>query len=64
MSEPDEAKELTRAEHIARHKELHEALDRLLADFICHTNGAVLNRPIGELMEWSYRQTQSPDHKP
>ncbi len=43
-----------------KHIELHKALDELLADFITHTNEPVLDRPITDLVEWSYEQTKNP----
>jgi hypothetical protein len=41
--------------------ELHRALDELLAGFMATTRGTVLDRPIRDLVEWSYQQTQAPD---
>ena len=56
--------ELTRDEHISKHKELHHALDELVADWISH--GLISTRlpsksTIMELMHWSYTQTKVPD---
>jgi hypothetical protein len=51
-------------EHKQRHIELHQAFDELLAGFITATNEPPLNRPIKDLVEWSYKQTQEPDHPP
>ena len=54
---------MTRDEHIARHKKLHEALDELVADFITH-NGIgdyLLGKvSIMRLIEWSCEQTKNP----
>lgn len=59
---------MTPEEHKARHIELHRSLDELFADFIDKgvRSGEVefTQRPIMDLIQWSYRQTQSPDHKP
>lgn len=52
---------MTTAEHRARHQLLHRYFDELLADFIGHTRGPVLSKPIRELLEWSHRQTIEPD---
>ena len=59
---------MTHEELAARHKELHRALDELLACFIesylelAHSFGSVANesildQPIRKLLEFSYRQT-------
>lgn len=55
---------LTRARHIARHKELHLALDELVADFL-EMNDAALpsNTTVMDLMRWSHRQTVNPTEK-
>ena len=53
----DGAKEV---DHQARHKELHEHLDELLADFITHTKGMPSETTILELMRWSHEQTITP----
>ena len=57
---------MTKEEHKARHVELHKALDELFADWIDQapperTN--FLDSPIGELLEWSFKQTQDPTEK-
>jgi len=58
-------KKLTKKEHIARHKKLHESFDELLADFVWNTNGLPHNTGLGEFLEWSYRQTIEPvNNKP
>lgn len=53
---------MTKVEHIKRHKELHEALDELFADFISDTKGRTTST-IMELIEWSYKQTENPSEK-
>ena len=53
----DGAKEV---DHQARHKELHEHLDELLADFITHTKGMPSKNTILDLMRWSHEQTIAP----
>lgn len=60
--------------HRMRHKQLHAALDELVADFFDHAFRSDLdsrdpmrlpsNTPIAELMEWSARQTDKPDELP
>jgi hypothetical protein len=49
-------------EHKNRHIELHKAFDELFADFIrCHPEETQFtNKPILELMNWSYQQTITP----
>ena len=48
-------------DHIIRHKELHKALDELVADFITHTQKPLSTTSIIKLIEWSYQQTIKPD---
>lgn len=50
----------TREEHIARHKELHKALDELVADWIVHTKGRPNEGTIMDLIVWSHTQTKNP----
>lgn len=50
----------THEEHQQRHRELHAALDELLADWILHTTGLPLRRLVQELVEWSFSQTVAP----
>ena len=45
-------------DHQKRHQELHKALDELIADFMRSTKGPVLDRPIQDLMMWSFQQTK------
>jgi hypothetical protein len=52
--------EMTREEHIARHKELHRMLDELVADFISCTGKMPSKSTVMELMEWSCAQTTDP----
>jgi len=54
---------MTKDEHKKRHITLHECFDELLADFIKSTGAAPLRRPIIDLVDWSYKQTQEPDHE-
>lgn len=63
---------MTPEAHRQRHQALHQALDELLADWLAHTAlppGAtrpapVLQRPVQDLIEWSYRQTLDPTPVP
>jgi len=50
-------------EHKARHKELHNYFDELVADFITETGKLPSKATILELMEWSYSQTINPTGK-
>ena len=47
-------------DHIKRHKELHVALDELVADFINHTGKLPSKITLMELMEWSADQIKNP----
>lgn len=51
---------LTREDHIARHKELHRALDELVADFIQHTGKLPSKTALLDLMTWSNEQQNDP----
>jgi len=59
---------MTTKEHRKRHKELHHALDELIADWAAHQRfpgpgeepKVYSNTTIAELMEWSYQQTVKP----
>ena len=53
---------MDQAKHKRRHQELHKKLDELFADWIVHGGGGI-QKPIIELIEWSYRQTKEPDHE-
>lgn len=63
---------MTPEEHKQRHEKLHRALDELLADWLEHGGGMETDRlgnfgtkrSIADLCEWSYKQTQGPDHSP
>jgi hypothetical protein len=60
---------MTFQEHRQRHIELHRALDELYADFLSHNlrpghSANFFPVTMDRLMEWSYRQTQSPDELP
>ena len=47
-------------EHILRHKQLHESLDELVADFISHTEKLPSKTTLYEFIKWSYEQTLLP----
>lgn len=53
---------MDKEEHIKIHKELHKALDQLVADWIDHqkTGGSLRDTSIMELMDWSFEQTKNP----
>lgn len=55
---------MTSLEHQERHKQLHQAFDELVADFIIHTNRFPEETTIIELIHWSHQQTQSPAPDP
>jgi hypothetical protein len=51
--------------HKKRHEELHKALDELFADFIGNhpDKTCFLQIPIIEIITWSKKQTDNPDHE-
>lgn len=55
---------MTPEQHRQRHKELHQALDELFADYIrCNPDhsGSFIDMPLRTLLDWSYQQTVEPD---
>lgn len=54
----------TREDHIQRHKELHNALDELLADWITHTEGRPSETTVLDFIKWSHQQTIDPVGRP
>lgn len=54
---------MTKRAHKRRHIKLHKFLDELLADFMLHSEGPILQRTIQELMQWSFDQTVEPVEK-
>lgn len=52
---------MTREEHKQKHKDLHAALDELVADYIHATGHLPSRRSIMDLIEWSHRQTFDPN---
>ena len=52
---------ITNIHHVKRHRELHAALDELLADFMMHSKGPITGKTISELLRWSRTQTINPD---
>ena len=52
--------------HKERHKLLHKMLDELFADYINHhpEQTGFTKIPIGDLLQWSYKQTQKPTPEP
>jgi hypothetical protein len=53
---------MTRQEHIERHKRLHESLDELFADYIRHhpEQTMILEMPMITFIQWSKEQTENP----
>ena len=49
---------MKKCEETARHKELHEALDELVACWIKKSDGRLSQTTLLEFMEWSYEQTK------
>ena len=59
---------MTEEEHKKRHKELHQSLDELVADWIGSGRGGEEIRlpskfTIMDLLNWAYKQREAPDHK-
>ena len=56
---------MTREEHIKRHRELHAALDELVADWISCSEPLATRLPskhtVMDLMRWAYEQTNNPE---
>ena len=56
---------MSEEEHRLRHVALHNSFDELLADYMTHTKREggeqITQRPIIDLLQWSYKQTQEPD---
>lgn len=51
---------MIKEEHISRHKELHEHLDELIADYITCTEKTLGESAIFDLIKWSHQQTLDP----
>ena len=54
---------MDKEKHIEKHKELHNKLDELIADFIRETGGLPSTTGLIEFLEWSYIQTTNPTEK-
>jgi hypothetical protein len=48
------------ASHMQRHRELHEAFNELVADYISLTHALPSRSTIADLMKWSFEQTKNP----
>ena len=53
---------MTKREHIARHKQLHAALDEIFADYILHHKDehGFTEMPVIQLLKWSAGQMEDP----
>jgi len=55
---------MTREEHIARHVELHKALDELVADWISNNQGVLPSKAtVLDLMQWAQEQAIAPTER-
>lgn len=56
---------MTPEKHKKRHEELHKAFDELLADYITHhpNQRGFTSMPVLQLMTWSAKQIDGPDHE-
>lgn len=63
METQQRPRDLTPGEHQIRHTILHRHLDELVADFIHITGKIPSQTTVMELMQWSYKQTISPEEK-
>lgn len=54
---------MTPEEHKARHVELHEALDELVANWMLHTKYLPSQDSVMTLMKWSHAQTEAPSEE-
>lgn len=61
VNDPEAKTECLSIKHKNRHQQLHSSLDELFADFIEHGEGRTTST-ILDLIDWSYTQTQNPDH--
>jgi addiction module HigA family antidote len=57
--------DITPEAHRRRHRELHEAVDELFADYIINHPDYLgfTSMPIMQLLEWSAKQMENPDHE-
>ena len=55
---------MTKKQHAQRHVELHKALDELFADYIAQhpEQFSFTQTPIIDLIKWSSKQLEEPDH--
>jgi hypothetical protein len=51
---------VTREKHRQVHIELHQSLDRLVADYLRHTGRCPSEVSVMDLMAWSHSQTLNP----
>lgn len=54
-------RDLTREEHVERHRFLHGALDELVADWITKTKRLPSGATVWDLIQWSHGQTENPE---
>lgn len=54
---------MDKEKHKERHILLHRMFDELIADFISNTKKLPSKTFLMELMDWSYKQIQGPDHE-
>jgi len=57
----NENKTMSHEKHIERHKELHQKLDELVADYITCTEKTLSNSSIMDLIKWSSEQCVKPN---
>ena len=56
---------MTRSQHLKRHRELHGALDELLADFLTHHRCRLISSvSLMEFLKWSASQLVEPTVNP
>lgn len=51
---------MTEEEHKKIHVELHDSLDKLVADMVRETDKTLSGTTVMELIEWSHKQTIKP----
>ncbi len=51
---------MTTDEHKQRHRQLHESLDELVADWLAQTPHLLTTASVADLVKWSYQQTLNP----
>jgi len=52
---------ISKEQHKKRHVMLHKHMDELLGDYIHHTGKWISNSTIWNVIDWSFKQTATPE---